>query len=74
LIRRKFNLLWERNDPKKVESMGKKFIELAEETRRLVREAAEKLMAPYGVPLEEPVAPPPTDLRHNPDLDDVFGI
>ncbi|MCX7663921.1 MAG: TerB family tellurite resistance protein [Gemmataceae bacterium] len=74
LIRRKFNLLWERNDPKKVESMGKKFIELAEETRRSVREAAEKLMAPYGVPLEEPVAPPPTDLRHNPDLDDVFGI
>lgn len=74
LIRRKFNLLWERNDPKKVESMGKKFIELAEETRRLVREAAEKLMVPYGVPLEEPVAPPPTDLRHNPDLDDVFGI
>lgn len=74
LIRRKFNLLWERNDPKKVESMGKKFIELAEETRRSVREAAEKLIAPYGVPLEEPVTPPPTDLRHNPDLDDVFGI
>ena len=47
---------------------------MADRKRADLRRAAEALIAPFGVPLDPPAAPPqPADLRHNPDLDDVFG-
>jgi uncharacterized tellurite resistance protein B-like protein len=77
LIRRRFNILTDQYDPKKAASLGPTFVAKAEEMRTAVRAAAETLLAPFGVPLVAPPkeAPPaPTDLRHNPDLDAVFGM
>ncbi len=54
--------------------MGTEFAKLAEEKRATLKAAAEELLAPLGEPLEKPTAPPPADLRHNPDLDDAFGM
>lgn len=60
LIRRKFHLLCGKSDPSRVAAL---------------KAAAETLLAPLGAPLAPPSPPPPpTDLRHNPDLDDVFGM
>ena len=56
----------------------------SEESRKKLQEAfvaikaaAETLIAPFGVPLVATAAAPPpgpTDMRHNPDLDAVFGM
>jgi uncharacterized tellurite resistance protein B-like protein len=73
LIRRRFQLLTDKLDPTKAAAFGPEFARMAEEKRARVRVAAEALMAPFGEPLEKSAPPAPTDLRHNPDLDDVFG-
>lgn len=76
LIRRRFNILTDQYDPKKAVSLGSAFIKKAEEMRAAVKAAAEALIAPFGVPLVPSVVTPPTtptDIRHNPDLDAVFG-
>jgi uncharacterized tellurite resistance protein B-like protein len=77
LIRRRFNILTDQYDPKKAASLGPTFVAKAEEMRAAVKAAAETLLAPFGVPLVAPpkeVPPASTDLRHNPDLDAVFGM
>ncbi|QEL15533.1 tellurite resistance TerB family protein [Limnoglobus roseus] len=74
LIRRRFTLLFERADPAKAAAIGPEFATMAEKKRTDLRAAAESLIAPFGVPLDPPAAPPPpSDIRHNPDLDDIFG-
>ncbi len=74
LIRRRFLLLTERADPAKAAALGPEFAAMAEAKRADIRRAALQLMEPFGEPLEAPAAPPPpSDIRHNPDLDDVFG-
>lgn len=74
LIRRKFALLSEKLAAGKATAMGSDFARLAAEKRAALRTAAEALIAPFGVPLDPPAAPPPpADIRHNPDLDDIFG-
>jgi hypothetical protein len=78
LIRRRFALLTDKLDPAKAAAFGPEFARMAEEKRARVRAAAEALIAPFGEPLEKPGTPgadapgSPRDLRHNPDLDDVF--
>jgi uncharacterized tellurite resistance protein B-like protein len=75
LIRRRYVLLSERLDPEKAASMGPEFRRMADEKRAKLRAAAEDLLRPFGAPLDPPAPPPPpTDIRHNPDLDDVFGV
>jgi uncharacterized tellurite resistance protein B-like protein len=74
LIRRRYNLLTEKLDPVKAAALGAEFAALAEAKRAKLRAAAEELLKPFGEPLETPAAPPPADMRHNPDLDDAFGM
>lgn len=77
LIRRRFNILTDQYDPKRAASLGAAFVAKAEEMRAAVKAAAESLITPFGVPLIAPAAPPAPpsgDLRHNPDLDAVFGM
>jgi uncharacterized tellurite resistance protein B-like protein len=74
LIRRKYTLLSERLDPTRAATLGAEFAKLAEEKRLALKAAAEQLIAPFGEPLVVEKAPQPADLRHNPDLDDVFGL
>ena len=74
LIRRRYLLLTERADPAKAAALGAEFAAMAEAKRADIRRAAEELLAPFGEPLIAPVSPAKTsDIRHNPDLDDVFG-
>jgi hypothetical protein len=74
LIRRQYRLLSGRFAPEKFASHGPEFVTMAAEKRTRVERAARHLLAEYNEPLEPPAAsPPPADLRHNPDLDDVFG-
>ena len=74
LIRRRYLLLTERADPAKAAALGAEFAAMAEVKRAGIRNAAEELIAPFGEPLVSPAAPAkPSDIRHNPDLDDVFG-
>ncbi len=73
LIRRRYAMLTEKMDPAKAAAMGPEFAKMAETKRTAIRAAAEALMAPFGEPLEKLAPEPPKDLRHNPDLDDVFG-
>ncbi len=74
LIRRRYALLSDRLDPTKAAALGPEFAAMAERKRAELRGAAEALIAPFGVPLDPPPAPPPpADIRHNPDLDDLFG-
>jgi len=72
LIRRRFHLLTERADPAKAAALGPEFAAMAEAKRADIRRAALQLIEPFGEPLDAAPAPPP-DIRHNPDLDDVFG-
>ena len=47
---------------------------MADDKRARLRAAAEDLLRPFAAPLDPPAPPaPPADIRHNPDLDDVFG-
>jgi uncharacterized tellurite resistance protein B-like protein len=74
LIRRHFNLLTSRVDPEKAQAMGREFVVLAQNKRQTIRAAAEALMKPFGEPLDLPDPPAASaDLRHNPDLDAMFG-
>jgi uncharacterized tellurite resistance protein B-like protein len=74
LVRRQWNLLSERLAPEKVASLGTEFVKLAEAKLAALRQAAESLLETMGEKLETKAPSPPVqDLRHNPDLDDVFG-
>jgi hypothetical protein len=73
LIRRRYANLTDKLDPAKAAAFGPEFARMAEQKRAAVRAAAEALIAPFGEPLEKPAAPPPTDIRENALLDDVFG-
>lgn len=74
LIRRKYAMLSDKLNAGKATAMGTDFARLASDKRTALRTAAEALIAPFGVPLDPPAAPPPpADIRHNPDLDDIFG-
>jgi uncharacterized tellurite resistance protein B-like protein len=71
LVRRRYALLTDKLDPAKAAALGPEFARMAEEKRTQLRAAAEALLA--GEPLEKAGPQTPADLRHNPDLDDVFG-
>ena len=73
LIRRRYAMLTDKMDATKAAAMGPEFAKMAEAKRTAIRAAAEALIAPFGEPLEKLAPEPPKDLRHNPDLDDVFG-
>jgi len=54
--------------------MGPEFVAMAETKREALRVAAETLIRPFGEPLEPTKGPTgPPELRHNPDLDSMFG-
>jgi hypothetical protein len=75
LIRRQFNLLSGRYAAEKFDAMGLEFVAVAQSKRTAIREAAAALLEPLGEKLEQPapgIVQP--ELRHNPDLDDVFGV
>src|SRR5262249_44930038 len=75
LVRRQYNLLWERYDPEKGRAMGPGLVALAENKRAAVAAAARALMTEWGEPLEiEAQETTPSGLRDNPDLDAVFGV
>jgi uncharacterized tellurite resistance protein B-like protein len=73
LIRRQYHLLCDRFAPDRFASHGPEFVRMAGEKRERAERAARHLLAAYNEPLEPPAAAPPADLRHNPDLDEVFG-
>src|SRR5262249_6641751 len=74
LIRRQYNLLSARLAPEKAQAMGAEFVAMAESKRAAIRAAAETLLQPLGEPLEHPEQQTtPAELRHNPDLDAMFG-
>jgi uncharacterized tellurite resistance protein B-like protein len=74
LVRRQFNLLSQRYAPDKFESMGSEFVTVAENKRAALLAAATALLELWGEKLE-PISPPsqPQELRHNHDLDVMFG-
>jgi hypothetical protein len=74
LIRRQYNLLSERFAASKFENMGAEFVAMAEAKRSAILAAAGALLAELGEKLETQTAAPPQDLRHNPDLDAMFGV
>jgi hypothetical protein len=58
----------------KAARLGPEFLKTAEKQQAVVLQAAEILLGLMGEKLEvKPPAPAAQDLRHNPDLDDVFG-
>jgi len=74
LVRRRFNLQFEKLDPVKAAALGAEFAAMAHAKRTELRSAAEALMAPFGQALDLATATQSTtELRHNPELDDVFG-
>lgn len=74
LVRRQWDLWSERLDPEKMTSLGTEFVTLAQTKLARLRRAAESLLDTMGEKLEaKPTTPPVPELRHNPDLDDVFG-
>ena len=73
LIRRQYHLLSDRFAAAKFASHGAEFVQMAAEKRERAERAARHLLAEYNEPLEPPQPAMPTDLRHNPDLDEVFG-
>lgn len=78
LIRRRFNILTDQYDPKRAAGLGAEFAKMAERKREEVKAAAESLLTHLGEPLVPPPKETPAaatgDLRHNPDLDAVFGM
>ena len=66
-------MLSDRFAPEKFAAHGPEFVTMATEKRVRAERAARHLLAEYNEPLEPPTPPAPADLRHNPDLDDVFG-
>jgi uncharacterized tellurite resistance protein B-like protein len=73
LVRRQWNLLAERYAPAKFASAGPEFVAVAERKRAAARAAASALLAELGESLEVAPAPAAQELRHNPDLDAIFG-
>jgi uncharacterized tellurite resistance protein B-like protein len=74
LIRRQWNLVSQRLDLERAAKMGPEFAMMAEAKLASLRRAAEHLLEPMGEKLET-ISPATTEeLRHNPDLDDVFGL
>jgi hypothetical protein len=73
LIRRKYAQLSDPIDPDKAAKMGPEFAAMAADKRAKLRAAAEALIGPFGESLDKPAAAPPSDIRHNPDLDAVLG-
>ena len=74
LIRRQYRMLTDRLDLDQIARFGPDFVAKAEAKLAAIRAAAESLIAPFNEPLEAPeTPPPPSDLRHNPDLDALFG-
>jgi hypothetical protein len=75
LIRRQFNVLSERYAADRFASMGQEFIEMAKIRREAIHAAAIELLQPFGATLEAPTQETAAQaLRHNPDLDAVFGV
>jgi hypothetical protein len=74
LVRRQYNLLTERYDPEKFAVTGADFVAMAQGKREAVRLAATALLETFGETVEIPKeAQAKEELRHNPDLDAVFG-
>jgi hypothetical protein len=74
LVRRQYTRLVEKFAPDKMQHMGPEFVAAAQQKRQLIEQAARALMAPFKEELIPTAAPPaPKDLRHNPDLDALFG-
>jgi uncharacterized tellurite resistance protein B-like protein len=74
LVRQRFQLLSARFAPEKVETMGSEFVAMAERKLSAIRAAAERLIEPFGETLEShEEKPEAAELRHNPDLDAMFG-
>lgn len=73
LIRRQYRLLSDRFALERFNTHGSEFIAMAADRRSRAERAALQLLAAYNEPLEPTVAPPPSDSRHNPDLDAAFG-
>jgi hypothetical protein len=74
LVRRRYSLVVDQLDAARLDGLGEEFASLAALKREKVEAAALALLHPFGATLAPPQAPPPSnDLRHNPDLDAVFG-
>jgi len=75
LIRRQWNMICQRYATKVFTKMEPRLVEMAKATRAAIRQAAERLLAPMGEKLEQDTpSSAAQELRHNPDLDDVFGL
>jgi tellurite resistance protein len=75
LVRRQYRLLCERYDPAKFAGHGAEFVAVAQGKRDRVEQSAMLLVEQLGEVLDDPARPePPQDMRHNPDLDAVFGM
>jgi hypothetical protein len=73
LVGRRYNVIVDQFDAVKLEGLGVEFTRLAALKRGNAEAAALALLKPLGATLTPPVPPPPAELRHNPDLDAVFG-
>ena len=73
IIRRQYQLLTDRYGVERIQHLGSDFLDLAESKRALIRQAALAMLRPLGEPLDSP-STGPQELRHNPDLDQVFGV
>jgi hypothetical protein len=74
LVRRQYNLLSERYASEKFATAGPEFVAMAQSKRDAILTAATALMESLGEKLDvEPSSARPQDLRHNPDLDAMFG-
>jgi hypothetical protein len=75
LVRRQWNLLNERYALVKLAKLGPEFVKEAQAKLADLRKAATTLLETMGEKPEiSTQAPTSSDMRHNPDLDDVFGI
>lgn len=74
LIRRQYNLLTDRYAPEKFASLGGEFAAMAKGKREAVHTAATALIEPFGEPLVTASPAENQELRHNPDLDAMFGM
>ena len=75
LVRRQYRLLHERFDPAKMQGHGNETVAHFQEKRAKFEQAARFLLDSLGAKFEEEAKPAaPTDMRHNPDLDAVFGV
>jgi hypothetical protein len=72
LVRRHYFRLMDKFAPDKVQTLGADFALMAQKKRQEIEHAAQTLMAQWGEELvqAQPAAP---ELRHNPDLDALFG-